>query len=328
MSADLGPDFFIVGAPKCGTTAMDAYLAQHPEIFMIPKEQHYFGEDLEEIWRHPDAGTHPSAEQYFALFAGSEGAVRRGDSSVWYLWSRTAARELHDHNPDARIIVMLRNPVDMLASLHSQSLLNGVEDIEDFEEAVAAEPDRRAGRRVPPNNGPVPWRLFYSELARFHDQVERYFVTFGRDQVHVILYDDLVADTPRTYRGVLEFLGVDPEFAPDFEVINANKRLRSRWLQQRVWNIEQDASALRRLGTALLPHPIRSALLRRVVPALRRFNTESTRRQPVSPEVRNRLYEELARDIEKLSVLLDRDLSHWGAGIRTGRTPAHAARPT
>src|SRR5438270_13689284 len=107
-----GPNLFIVGAPKCGTTALNDYLAKHPEVFMATKEQHYFGSDLE------FQGKQTKAVQYFPSFSGAGQCRRRGEASVWYLFSQKAAREIHAYNPRAQVIVMLRNPVDMMYSLH------------------------------------------------------------------------------------------------------------------------------------------------------------------------------------------------------------------
>ena len=139
------PNFFIVGAPKCGTTALYAYLAQHPDVFMSdPKEPHYFGSDLDFRYRR-----RPSDQQYRSYFAGAGDRRRIGEGSVWYLYSECAADEIGQAVPDARIIVMLRDPVEMIPSLHSQFVYNGHEDLA-LADALAAEEDRAQGRRIPP----------------------------------------------------------------------------------------------------------------------------------------------------------------------------------
>src|ERR1019366_238773 len=125
----------------------------------------------------------------------------RTDRSVFYLYSSRAAAEIHSYDPAGRVIGLLRNPVDQMHSQHSEMLFQGDEDIASFPEAIAAEDDRRRGVRVPPGCQKV----------------------FGRDQVCFVLYDDLVADAAATYRRVLDFLEVDPDHQPEFEVVNANK---------------------------------------------------------------------------------------------------------
>ena len=317
---ELRPDFFIVGAPKCGTTSLDGWLAEHPAIFMAAKEQHFFGSDLDGAWPPP------TEEAYFASFAGSESATRRGEASVWYLWSREAAREIHDYDPDARIVVAIRNPVEMLPSLHSQYLYGGIEDIQDFALALAAEDDRREGRRIPPRNGTEPWRLFYREIVRFDQQLERYLDVFGPDQIHVVLFDDLVVDPTGTYRRLLEFLEVDPGFVPELPVLNPNKRVRSPWLKTKVRAITHPSSRVRRAGTRLIPaHAVRSALLRAAVLGSELINTSVEPRPPLDPAVRMRLAAEFAPDIDRLGRLLQRDLGHWYrpvGGLATDTTTA------
>src|SRR5882672_1680365 len=112
------PDCFIVGAPRCGTTAMYTYLGQHPEIFMSArKEPHFFGTDLSSPALVRDE------QQYLSLFAKAQNEKRAGEASVFYLYSQRAAREIHAFCPSARIIIMLRNPVEMMYSLHSRHLV-------------------------------------------------------------------------------------------------------------------------------------------------------------------------------------------------------------
>ena len=240
MTQPKRPDFFIVGAPKCGTTAMNNYLVEHPEIF-IPdiKEVHFFGRDL-----NITKGALRDERAYRELFSGATTEKRLGEASVWYLFSKTAAEEIHSFNPNAQIVVMLRNPADMLYSQHSQFLYNGNEDIEDFREALTAEPERKAGKRIPKSAHLVDG-LFYSETVRYAEQIERYFRRFGRENVHIILYDDFRADLPGTYRKLLQFLGVSEDFTPEFAVVNPNKRARSALLRSFV---QEPPESIKRLS--------------------------------------------------------------------------------
>ena len=121
MHAGIKPDFFVVGAPKCGTTAICAYLGQHPEVF-IPriKEINFFGSDLTGL------RSARNLNEYLAFFEPGDGKCC-GEGSTWYLFSKTAASEIHRHNPSAKIIIMLRDPVEAMYSLHNQLLYNGNE---------------------------------------------------------------------------------------------------------------------------------------------------------------------------------------------------------
>ena len=300
------PDFFIVGAPKCGTTAMYAFLRQHPDIFMPEvKEPHFFGSDLINRYGIQDE------TKYLALFAPATTEKRLGEGSVWYLYSQAAAREIKAYCPEARIIIMLRNPVDALYSLHSQRLRSGDETIMDFREALLAEADRKRGRRIPKWTQVVQG-MFYSETIRYAEQVERYFDVFGRERVRVILYDDFKQDPAEVYADTLRFLEVDPTFTPRFEVVNESRRLRSYVLRRMM-----KSPGLRACAKVMLPAGVRHTASHRI----RRLNTAPSRAKPLDPELRAELKAQFAPEIEKLSLLLGRDLSHWGSAARPSRVP-------
>ncbi len=289
------PNFFIVGAPRSGTTAMYEQLRQHPEIFMPHrKEPHFFGSDLT---RRASALDEPG---YRRLFAAGRGAKRRGEASVWYLYSERAPHEIYDYVPEARIIIMLRNPVDMIHSLYTHWLFTGNENLDDFEAALAAEPERACGERLPPN-AIRPEGLRYRHIARYSPHVERYLDVFGRDAVHVIVYDDFRDDSSATYRHVLEFLKVDPTFAPRAAVVNPSREARSARLRS------VTASPRFRRLMARLPGPIGHSVRQ----GLKRANVRREGRAPMDPNLRRQLMAELAPEIERIGTLLGRDLSVW-----------------
>lgn len=292
---DPRPNFFIVGAPRGGTTAMYEYLRQHPEVFMpYRKEPVYFGTDLSK----PQPAM--SEAEYLALFRPGRGKRRLGEASVWYLYSRTAPAEIKAFAEDPRIIIMLRNPVDMMYSLHGQLLFSANEDIADFADALAAEEDRRRGQRLPPR-ARRPEGLQYRAVARYASHVRRYLTEFGPHAVRVILYDDFTADPARMYRETLDFLGVEPSSEPDLSIVNRSKGVRSRWLQRLIY-----APAFQR-ATSRLP----SRLNRTVRRALKRINIKEQPRRKLDAELRARLTAELADDVRELELVIGRDLSAW-----------------
>ena len=305
-SGENKPDVFIVGAPKCGTSGMDQYLAAHPQIFMAKKEMHVFGADLRfgaQFYRRDRA-------EYLEEFTSRNGELRAGEASVWYLFSKQAAAEIHAFNPQARIIIMLREPAEMLYSLYSQFRFDGNEHLRTFEEALAAEDDRRAGRRITRQTY-FPQGLVYRDTARYTEQVQRYFDTFGREQVHVIIYDDLRANVRATYCRVLAFLGVDStRIATDFQVINGNKSVKHSALRGLLNDplVRSTAVAIGRR----LPRPVFTAL-HDVERRLWKLNSRPERRLPLAPEMRVQLKREFAPEVERLSQLLGRDLTHWNA---------------
>lgn len=294
------PDFFIVGAPKCGTTAMYEYLRQHPQIYMpFHKEPLFFGSDLGTRY-----GRMTEAD-YLELFASARPGQRIGEASAWYLYSQRAAAEINAFSPNAQIVVMLRNPVDVMYAQHSQLLFNQQEDIEDFAEALAAERDRKEGRRIPAGAVRVE-NLFYRDMVRFSLQLKRYLDVFGRDRVHVIMYEDFRDRTAETYARLLAYLGVATDFRPDFTVANANKSVRSRRLQRLVFH---PPAQLRRLIPALRRHP----LVHRLRDAVLRMNSARLPRKPMDPQLQAVLRAELVSEVGALSALVGRDLRGWSS---------------
>jgi hypothetical protein len=292
------PDVFIVGAFKSGTTALYEYLRQHPQVFMcVPKEPMYFGQDLTPRYRRM------TEEEYLALFAAARPDQRAGEASPWYLYSTSAPREIADFAPDARIVVMLRNPVDVMHAQHGQLVFNGREDITDFGQALEAEPARRRGQLIPAD-AIRPEALFYRHSVRFAEQLERWLAVFGRERVHCVVFDDFVASPEAAYRDVLEFIDVDPSVVVDFAAHNPNREARSRLLQRVAFAppapLRGVYGRLRRLGFA---HRLRDALVA--------LNSRRSTRAPIDPELRRQLTEELAPQVAELGRLIGRDLSAW-----------------
>jgi hypothetical protein len=294
------PDFFIVGAFKAGTTALYEYLRAHPQIFMsVPKEPMYFGHDLTPRYRRM------TQHEYLALFERARPEQHAGEASPWYLYSASAAREIRDFAPDARIVIMLRNPVDVMYSQHSQLVFNQREDVVDFGAALAAEPDRLGGQRLPPD-AIRPEALFYRRSVRFAEQVRRYLEVFDRDRIKFVVFDDLVADPRAVYRATLELLDVDPSFEVDLSVYNPARSARSGRLQRVIF---APPPALRGLFGRLR----RISALHRLRDALVAANSRAAERPKMDPELRRALTVEFAPQVAELGGLIGRDLSAWSS---------------
>jgi hypothetical protein len=282
------PNFFIVGAPRSGTTSLYEYLWQHPEIYVsVHKEPHFFGSDLSLL-----AGAIREEELYLELFAGAGDRPRVGEASVWYLLSKRAAAEIRAFSPAAKIIALVRDPVQMAHSLHALYVRSGNEDLPSLEEALDAEPERREGRRLPAG-AYFPEGLIYTDVVRHAPQLERYFEAFGRENVHCILFDDLVRDTAGVYRRALEFLGVDPDFAAELDVRRASQRTRM-------------------LGIRQLRHTPAEVKRRMQFDHLKLH--AGGPRAPLSTELAARLRDLFAGDVASLGALLGRDLTGWTRG--------------
>lgn len=302
------PSLFIVGHSKSGTTALARFLGAHPSVFMsTPKEPNFFARDFT-AGVTEGSFTERSEASYLALFEEARPDQVAGEASASYLYSRVAAEEIARFNPDAKIIIMLREPVSFLQSYHLQKLKNppaDAEDIWDFEQALAAEEDRKHGRRLPPRCQ-VPQLLYYSERVRYAEQVARYLAHFPRENVLVIVYDDFERDNRRVFREVLSFVGVDPSFEPEFRTYNRGALVRDKRLQSLVGEVAHGRGAfalIHRPVTWLLPAGVRKRLVRSV------YERVVFREKPaLSPELVARLKARFRPEVVRISELLGRDL--------------------
>lgn len=295
------PDFFIVGAPKCGTTAFYTYLRNHPEVFMSPlKEPQFFAEEIVDDYRRVR-----TSSGYASLFVGATNEKRVGEASTRYLSSPGAPGRIRSFNAGARIIIMLRNPLDMMYSLHSEALYDGFETITSFEAALEEdEREKRGGPCLPGRRVVVGYR----EVAAFSAHVRRYLEAFGREKVHIVIYDDFKADPLSVFRDTLRFLDVCPDFRLDLSVINANRRARSKAVQR---FLRRPPTLMRTVARAVLP--LRGRKL--AGDCIRWLNEAVKPRPPMHPGLRSRLQREFEPEVHELSRLLNRDLSLW-AGVK------------
>jgi hypothetical protein len=214
------PGLFIVGAPKCGTTAWVKYLGDHPQIaFSRIKEPHYFALDL------PGLRAVATEREYEALFSDAEDAAVLGEASVLYLFSKTAAEEIRKYNPDARILILLRAQEDYLPSWHQQLLYTFQEKIEDFGEAWRLSGQRK--HETIPDACKEPALLDYKAMGRFHEQVARFLVHFPRSQLHVLRFEEWTRNPRDAYLRLLSFLALEDDDRTDFRPVNEAKRHRS-----------------------------------------------------------------------------------------------------
>jgi sulfotransferase family protein len=252
------PDFFIVGHPKCGTTALHEMLKRHPQIFMPePKEPRFLASDLRDRFTIPATETIPrTLEEYLNLFERARPEQRAGEASPTYLSSRTAAAMIAELQPKARIIALLREPASFLHSLHLQFIQTHVETERNLRKALALEQPRREGKRIPARSH-RPQVLLYSEHVRYVEQLRRFHELFPADQVLVLIYDDFRNDNEATVRKVLRFLDVDEDAPIGLRDANPTIRVRARLLHgiAHTISVSEDpgSRALRRVIGALAP---------------------------------------------------------------------------
>jgi hypothetical protein len=298
------PGFFIVGAPRCGTTALSRAFKGHPAIsFSKPKETHFFllappkmaDEELRATYlglHHPDL-----APRHEAM----------GDGSVGYLYSPEAIRRALRFDPRARFIAMVRNPLEMVPSYHARAIYSLDEDERDLARAWDLQGSRAAGRNIP-RRCRDPRVLQYGEVGSLGKHVERLIKIAGRERCLIIVYDDLARDMGAVYRQVLKFLEIADDGRTSFARRSESRGFRSPFVQQFVMNPPSWTLHLIRFGNATMIQ--RMKRLRR---RLKRFNTFPEERPALTPEMRAMLRAYFADDVYRLSALLSRDLTRWVA---------------
>jgi hypothetical protein len=286
MSATCKPNFFIAGMPRSGTTSLYTYLKQHPDIFLsLYKEPHFFGKDLT-----PNVYAIQDEAVYYSLFAGAEGKKAVGEGSVWYLTSRTAAAEIKAFNLGVKIIIMLRNPLAMIYSLHGLYIRTGNEDMPDFQAALDHQPDRMKGLAMPPGCY-FPEGLCYTEVGKYYEKIKRFVDVFGMEKLHFIIFDDFSADEAQSVRETLAFLEVDENFRVELDLEKADALIRPMVLQQ-IRHAHPEVKKRLAIKTGLKAH-------------------KSSARTPLQLELKSRLKALFKEDIEKTGELIGRDLKHW-----------------
>ncbi|MEP7158671.1 MAG: sulfotransferase [Chloroflexota bacterium] len=283
------PDFFIVGAPKAGTTSLYEYLDEHPDVFMSSvKEPMYFSPDLPYRARRDGFVFDRDEERYLALFAGARSERRVGEASTHYMASHQAPGLIRTFQPEARIVCILRDPVEVAYAWHGEGVFRGGETARNFDLALLN--DERGVR--------------YLEIGSYGSQLTRWFEHFGRERVHVIIFEDFVRDTPTEFRRLLKFLDVDPNFQPSTfgarNTVTSKSRLVPRLRRGR---LRRAANGLRRVAGPGIARALSQAV--RGIPVI----NHRGRRAVLATEVRHRLEDHYRDEIELAGRLIGRDLT-------------------
>lgn len=291
------PTFFVVGAAKSGTTSLYHYMSQHPDVYMPNnKEPHWFSR----VPYMPGQGAHPvtSEKEYLELFKGRTTESAVGEASPSYLWDKKAPYRIKEAIPDAKIIAILRHPVERA---HSHYMMDVRADKQNLPFMEALKRDQRTEDKC--------WGVsdMYIDLGLYTEQVQRYFDVFGRSQVQVFLYEDLKRDPKALLRSIFAFLGIDP----DVDEIRTD-------VQYNKYSVPKNSLARSILGSRLFRARRASKLRAKLVPnAQTRAQIRSSllfKDEPKSkmdPDCRRLLMDLYRPDIQKLQGLLNRDLGHW-----------------
>jgi len=297
------PNFLIIGTAKAGTTSLNNYLDEHPQIYMSPrKELNFFaieGERQDDYCGNfqGDSDTPnfiTNLETYCRFFEKVSNQVAIGEASPLYLLSPKAPDTIKHYIPDVKLIAILRDPVERAYSDFLFNLSRGAEPIADFSQAIEAEPERICQNYW--------FRWHYKQRGFYYAQLKRYFDRFTSNQIKVYLYEDFQSESLSVLNDIFVFLGVDDKFCPNIsQKYNVTSIPKNRTLNKFLDSRNPTSSFLRKFVSPELRKSVKSRLLN--------FNRRP--KPPLLPEVRKQLIEEYREDILKLQELLDKDLTSW-----------------
>jgi Sulfotransferase family len=296
------PNFLVLGTAKAGTSSLYFYLNQHPDVYLSPTpELNFFAHeggdlnfrgpgDLRFLWYDSLVGTY---EDYCKQFAGVDRETAIGEFSTHNLYSSRAPAKIKRYVPNAKMIAILRHPVERAFSAFTHMVRDGREETNNFRLALGREP-----KRIRDNWEPL-WH--YKSMGLYGAQLSRYFESFERRKIRIYIYDDLVARPLEVVQDIFGFIGVDPNFVPDMsEKYNVSLVPRSWQLHRLTMHENLIRSALRHLVPT------------GVGPRVRRLIRERNLRRPrLDPVMRRELTNAFRQDIGLVERLIDRDLSHW-----------------
>lgn len=288
------PNFFIIGAPKCGTTSVYRWLSERPDVFMAPKELHYFNSDARTAYS-PTRGEY---ENYFPK-SSAPSFTAVGEASVWYLYSDCAIANIEAYAEKPRYIVCVRDPSSMAVSLHRQELFNGIEDVEDFLTAWNLSEERYHGRYAP-RMCLNPQYLAYHRACCLGTQLLRLYERVPKERVLVVALDDLQERPEAQYGRILKFLDLSSYVREsEFARHNPATQRRSSVLRHLVLHVNR---LKLKLG-------VRAGL--GILNKLDALNTRFINDCSIPLNVRRSLQAYFLEEVETLEQLLNRDLQAW-----------------
>jgi hypothetical protein len=286
------PNFFIVGAAKSGTSSLANYLGQHPEVFMSGIKEPFF---------YADGTGFVDFDEYKSLFGCVSNEKAIGEASTGYLFDVNAPELIKNNHPGAKIIIMLRYPVDMAYSYWQYMQVDGNEDLT-FEQAIS--PEQIAYRHTDEFRGKCKnwWPSYiYLQRAMYSEQVRRYLNVFGKDRVKVIVFEEFIRDPLDYCRDVFGFLGVDASFAPEIKRLNEGGVVRSKLIRDVIYNREY--RFLRKVFTPKMRERVRFFV--------RDLNKTKVGVKRIGTDTKLYLDDYFREDIERLELLLGVEIACW-----------------
>jgi hypothetical protein len=294
------PNCFLVGAPKSASTSLASFLRARPGAF-VPSQKELYGL-APDVYRD---GPRMTRAEYLAFFAEvPPDAVCVAEASPMYLYSSEAPRQIAALNADARIVVVLRDPVQLVRSLHMQNVESRIEPFFELEVALGAQSLRAAGIPVPRRQQHTTHAfLHYTAVASYAPQLRRYFAVFPRRQIHVMIFERLVAAQQDELSRLLEFLGLPADGELRLPRENPTVTIRNSFATRLV---AQPPASARRFAR-LFPRELRS----KVAQWVWRSNVRKDASRALPPQLEAYLREFFAADTRAVEQLLGLDLPEW-----------------
>jgi hypothetical protein len=319
----LPPLVCIVGAPRCGTTTLSRWLLRRPEIcFSKVKEPHFF--TLVDLTAADDEQVKQAVENgYLARYFPNcaETTKMLGEGSISYLYAPERLLPMLKVWPEARFVIAVRDPFEMLPSVHQRLLFQGDETESDLARAWRLQASRAAGRNIP-QSCIDSRQLQYAEVVSLGKHVEKFFEVVGRERCYISVFDDLRTDPTSAYLSFLDFLGLPDDGFRDFRPRRPSRSFRFGWLQRLLKRPSLLTGAalageafVYRLGSGPPKPPSRTfQLLMGIRSKLLQWNEKPAKREELPPELRAEVRDLLRDDVRKLSRLIGRDLDQWLGG--------------
>jgi len=287
------PNFFFIGAPKCGTTSIAYHLERHPNIFISdPKEPHFFEKEI------PRGIT--SLKKYESLFSNAKKHHKiLGEASTGYLYSETAIPQILSYCPNAKFLVSLRNPYEMAISLYGQALRGQYENQNDFNIAWKLQNARRNGSIIPKKCS-SRFLLLYEERCSLGDQIERLYSLVQPENICIVFFDDLKSNPANLYAKIFQFLDVSNVSIQSFPVLNQRRSIPWSFLTNTVKSlgkVKQKIGIYQSLGVANK--------------ILEIFSTSNIDEPGISEEVWEDMDCKFVPQIKKIEYLSGRNLDSW-----------------
>jgi len=283
------PNFFIVGAPRCATTTVYEVLKRHPEVFMSPVKEPCF--------LSGGRGKIGSWKKYYELFEGAKDEKIVGEASTPYLYSDRAIENIKKITAEPRILIQLRDPIDRAVSQYKRNIRTGIEQ-RSFEEIIEQEKKQLSNVKKS--------KLQYLGYGFYSDHVKNYFNHFGRKNVKVILFEELIVNKKSKFREIYEFLGISFSYLPDhIDKYNAGTKPRLPWINDFIMGSSMSKRFLKRI----IPQRVKNLFIPKIRDYLNLSKEEI--KVKLTEGMREDLIDLFSANINQLGKLINADLSHW-----------------